>query len=381
MTQTPAPPAPPVRRAWIDILVCMIVLAGAYLGRGLFIASRAGGHYPAWAAIVDFVGVALIIFVFRMFDLGAQAIAGRTIGNSTRARRIMAVILRWSFVFIVAAPCLMALAQFHPQRIACDSSPEQLGLPCSEVDFECDGLRLSGWDVPVSAPDRPVVLIAHGLGANKQNFLPVVQMIHELDYHAFIFDFRGHGDSDGWVTTFGDRESRDLKAAHDQVVARHPRSRVFGLGYSMGGSALVKMAAEHHRAFDRIVLDGTFARAENVARGTLLRPFGLLRGPIWQMGRFWGWAISGTDLGHHEPEKWISGLSDRPLLLIHGTADSMIPHTEAVRLHELAGSRSAELWLVEGAGHLGTINHPDYRDRLRHFFEKPLAAARRVAGR
>jgi pimeloyl-ACP methyl ester carboxylesterase len=346
----------------------MLVLAGVYVGRGLFLASRAGGRYPPSAAVADFVGAALLIFALRLFDLGVRGAAGWAFGNATRRRRVVATAVQWSVVLLVAAPFLMALAQFHPQRIACDGTPAQVGLPCAGVTFESDGLQLSGWDVPASAPDRPAVLIAHGLGANKQNFLWAVRAVHDLDYHAFIFDFRGHGDSDGWTTTFGLRESRDLKAAYDQVRARHPASRIHGLGYSMGGSALVRMAAEHG-GFDRIVLDSTFARAENVARGTLLRPFGPLRTPLWQMGRFWGWTFTGADLGSHEPERLIAGLSDTPLLLIHGTADSMIPHTEAVRLHAQAGK--AELWLVEGADHMQTITHPMYQERLRRFFEQP----------
>ena len=49
----------------------------------------------------------------------------------------------------------------------------------------------------------------------------------------------------------------------------------------------------------------------------------------------------------------------RAFLLIHGTADALVPHTEALRPYELAGRR-AELWLVDGMGHLQTLGHPEY---------------------
>ena len=88
-----------------------------------------------------------------------------------------------------------------------------LGLPYSDVLLDSEGLRLSAWYVLASKPGRPVVVLCHGLGANKQNFLPVAQTLHELDFNVVTFDFRGHGDSEGRTTTFGIKESRDVVAA------------------------------------------------------------------------------------------------------------------------------------------------------------------------
>ena len=47
-----------------------------------------------------------------------------------------------------------------------------------------------------------------------------------------------------------------------------------------------------------------------------------------------------------------------------------MPHTETLRLYELAGHR-AELRLVDGMGHVRSLDHPEYRERLRRFFEAP----------
>lgn len=40
------------------------------------------------------------------------------------------------------------------------------------------------------------MIVAHGLGANKSNFLGTVDLWHQLDYNVLIFDFRGHGKGD-----------------------------------------------------------------------------------------------------------------------------------------------------------------------------------------
>ncbi|MFC1707188.1 alpha/beta hydrolase [Planctomycetota bacterium] len=63
----------------------------------------------------------------------------------------------------------------------------------------------------------------------------------------------------------------------------------------------------------------------------------------------------------------------RPLLLIHGTADAVIPHAESERLAEAAGGR-AQLWLVQDAGHAGSMARSEYKDRLGAFFARKPSA-------
>jgi|RhiMetdeSRZDD1v2_1073273.scaffolds.fasta_scaffold1409728_2 fermentation-respiration switch protein FrsA (DUF1100 family) len=89
-------------------------------------------------------------------------------------------------------------------------------------------------------------------------------------------------------------------------------------------------------------------------------------------GRLWGWVWSGLDVGRHRPGDRIHALVRRPVLLVHGTADRLVPHAETLRLYELAGRRP-ELWLVPGADHVQSLDHPEYRERLRRFFERPGA--------
>jgi hypothetical protein len=66
------------------------------------------------------------------------------------------------------SPFLMTLVQSHPQKIACVAVPADFGLPSTDITLESEGLKLSGWHIPASSPERPVVVICHGLGANKQ---------------------------------------------------------------------------------------------------------------------------------------------------------------------------------------------------------------------
>lgn len=355
------------RRLVTGILVSMLLFATIYAARGFLLAWFVGGRY-AWSTLVVDCGVlALIILGLRLLDLGVKKLFQRTIGDETTTRKKLTMAASWCVVLILVVPFVMALAQFHPQKIACGATPGDIGLPYSDVLLDSESLRLAACHIPASKPERPVVVLCHGLGANKQNFLPVAQMLHGLDFNVVTFDFRGHGDSEGRTITFGIKESRDVKAAFGWARGKHPFSKVYGVGYSMGGAALVRMAAEHG-GFDKVVVDSSFARAENVAMHTMLWFFGPLKMPVWHVGRFWGWAFSGVDVAENNPEEVIGSLSGCTLLLIHGTADSMIPCSESERLREAAGKK-AQLWLVDGMGHLQALGHPEYRERLRRFLE------------
>lgn len=348
------------------ILASMFVLAAVYAGRGWFLAWLLGGSYPWAALLVDCSVLALAILAFRLLDLGVKKLAQRWIGNRTRTQRVCAGVVNFVIIIGLGAPFFIALVQFHPQKIACGTTPAEFGLPYTDVQLDSDGLRLAGWHLPASSPARPVVVICHGLGANKQNFLHAVSLVHSVDYNVLIFDFPGHGDSDGRTFTFGIKESEDVKAACDFVRSRHPSSKVYGLGYSVGGSALLRMASQHG-GFDKIVIDSSFANAERVALHSMLWYLGPFKRPTFHVGRFWGWVFSGVDVAEHNPEEYIARVRC-PLLIIHGTADAMIPISESERLQSAAAG-NATLWKVDNAGHIETIEDPAYRERLREFLE------------
>jgi pimeloyl-ACP methyl ester carboxylesterase len=335
-------------------------------GRGFTLTRLMGGRYPLSYLVFDVVAFGVVIAGLRLFDRLVLAGAQRLIGEGSRGRRVAARALHVVILLLVVFPFILVTLQLHPLRIMTAGTPGAVGLAYAEVRFAADGRWLAGWHIPAGRAEGPVVLIAHGFNANKENFLLPAVLVHQLGYDVVMFDFRAHGDSDGHTSTFGLAEARDVKAAHDWIRQSLPDRPVYALAYSMGGAAVVHAAAEYG-LFDRMVLDSSFASLETVARGTLLRPFGPLATPLWTLGRAWAWVWAGVDLDTHRPGERIGALAGRPLLLIHGTGDRLVPHAETLRLYEATGHR-ADLWLVPGAGHVQAVDQPEYRERLRRFF-------------
>jgi alpha-beta hydrolase superfamily lysophospholipase len=365
-------PAPP---AWRDLLICTTVLMAAYAGRGWYLAAvLGGGRYPGSALAVDVLALGFLIVLFRGVDAAIRRGVRRWPGQATRFRKVAGGVLNFALTFALAAPVLTTLSQLHPQRIAPILTPGDHGRPFEEVQLRADGRTLAGWHLPAPQGQKPAVVIAHGVGASRQNFLPVAEMVQDLGHPVLLFDFRAHGDSGGQLSTLGLGEADDVRAAHAWLAARYPGRPIHGLGYSMGGAALCRAAADGG-GFDRIVLDSVYARAESPARQALARlgfP-GPAATAYWGLTRFWAWAFTGADLADLTPEAWIGQRAGRPVLIVHGAADTTTPPADAQALYDRAGGAAA-LWLVPGADHLQTLNHPDYPARLAAFLAGPAGA-------
>ena len=67
---------------------------------------------------------------------------------------------------------------------------------------------------------------------------------------------------------------------------------------------------------------------------------------------------------------------DPPFLIMHGTADAVIPFHHGRRLFDLAGEPK-QFWRIEGGGHTSALMDPagDYRQRLAAFFTGALEIA------
>jgi len=103
----------------------------------------------------------------------------------------------------LSIPFVLCYVQVHRPKLPNSEAPDAFDLPYEEVHFPAakDGLEVSGWFIPSAGSDA-TVLLCHGLGANKSNFLSAVPFLHQAGYKTLIFDFRGHGDSAGHIASF-----------------------------------------------------------------------------------------------------------------------------------------------------------------------------------
>jgi dipeptidyl aminopeptidase/acylaminoacyl peptidase len=220
---------------------------------------------------------------------------------------------------------------------------------------------------------RATIVLSHGYGGNQDEMLPAAEALHRAGFSVFTYDQRGCGGSGGQIT-FGTLEQQDLRSVVSHLSARDDvdPDRIGALGFSMGGASTLMAAASDTR-IRAVVADSAWARVEHWLKPTVRDIF---LSPNERFTRLTFALIeqrTATRFGDLVPEHMIAKLSPRPLLLVHGEDDDVVPITEAERNFAAAGEPK-ELWRVPGAGHGETVEPGGALsgDRVAAFFKQAL---------
>lgn len=203
-------------------------------------------------------------------------------------------------------------------------------------------------------PSRGLVfVVAHGFTGDVDR--PHVRRIASAlaRYGAVVtFSFRGHGRSGG-RSTVGDREVLDLDAAV-AWARRLGHTRVATVGFSMGGSVVLRHAALHTGTVDAVVSVSAPARWYYRGTAPMRRLHWLVTRPA---GRLVGRYGLRTRIHHREwdpvplsPVEAVPAIAPTPLLIVHGDSDGYFPLDHPRMLAEAAGDHG-ELWVEPGMGH------------------------------
>lgn len=236
------------------------------------------------------------------------------------------------------------------------------GQPPMRVTFESDGLTLVGHvaQPPASATvargPRGGVVLCHGFPAERGGARTTAQtypefaerLANEAGWVVLSFNFRGTGESEGDFSLGG--WLADLRAAIAFLRASQPVDGVWLVGFSAGGALALCAAAEDATigGVAALAAPADFNRwtddpAEFLAR---CREVGVVRTPGFP-DDLTSWALEMKDV---RPATDIAGVPPRPVLLVHGSADELVPVTDARALAD-ATDGAAELRVVSDAGH------------------------------
>ncbi|WPD20217.1 alpha/beta hydrolase [Thermaerobacter composti] len=206
-------------------------------------------------------------------------------------------------------------------------------------------------------------------GCNKR-------LCFEERFNVLMFDFRNSGESGGDRTTVGQDEVQDLAAAVEWVRRTHGPDQAVGLlGWSMGAVTAI-LTAGGAEPVQAVVADAPFADLQTYLEENLSHWTGLPDFPFNWLIRTLLPPLVDVHPERVRPVEAVTRMAPTPLLLIHGTADTVIgPHHS--RHLQIVAERSGvpvELWEVEGAGHVKAYaTAPDaYRQRVVAFFDDHL---------
>lgn len=173
------------------------------------------------------------------------------------------------------------------------------------------------------------------------------RIAHETGWTVLTFSFRGSGNSEGDFSLAGWLE--DLRAVVEHFVGQLGVQEIWLGGSGTGGSLAIVAGAEDPRVrgvaalSPRADFDDWVEHPRRFLDHT--RTIGVVRHADFPPN-FDQWT---RELRLVRPLDSVQGLSPRPLLIIQGSDDEIVPSIDARSLADAHGS--AELHLIAGAGH------------------------------
>jgi alpha/beta superfamily hydrolase len=228
-----------------------------------------------------------------------------------------------------------------------------------ELSLDSDGVRLAGFlaepAVVQATGRRRGLVLCHGFPAGPRGASTSGETYPELaaslanatGWTVLTFNFRGTGESagdfslGGWLT--------DLRAAVDRLTGAVDAG-VWLAGFSVGGALALCVAGEDERIRGVASLaapaDFEAWAAEPAAFLGHARELGVIRKSGFPAD-FAAWA---AELSEARPLQSISKIPPRPVLLVHGDNDDVVPLSDGRALADAAGGE-VDFRVVAGGSH------------------------------
>jgi alpha-beta hydrolase superfamily lysophospholipase len=238
---------------------------------------------------------------------------------------------------------------------------------------------------------RGVVVLSHGLGEHARRYDHVAERFGQSGLITYALDHRGHGRSGGKRVRVKsiDEYTGDFGTLVNIATGEHRGLRRIVLGHSRGGGIVFAWGVDHADDFDLMVLSGPAVAAQTgVSRGKLLlgKAVGSLlpdlpveeldsnaisrdpavvaaynADPLVHHGKIpAGIAKALVTVGESMPQR--ARELTKPLLVVHGAEDALVPAAGSELLVDCVGSSDVHLKVYPGLYH-EVFNEPE-RDRV-----------------
>ena len=222
-----------------------------------------------------------------------------------------------------------------------------------------EGEKLHAWWAPAADKDAPVLLYLHGARWNLTGSVTRIPRWNRMGFSVLAIDYRGFGKSAAVSSAVPSEQSanEDAEAAWKYLATLAPASKRYVFGHSLGASMALQLALGHTDA-SGLILEGAFTSVPDMIRETR---WGFL--PV-------SWLVTQRFDNIDRIEK-----VKIPVLVVHGTADEIVPVAMGEKLFAAAKAPKKFLRAEGGSHHNLTANFFDqYREAIVELFGINLAS-------
>lgn len=248
----------------------------------------------------------------------------------------------------VALATLLLLTACSPQKFfyypnkVLYVDPDKVGLHPEPVRFpSANGKLLSAIYFKTDQKPKGTVVHFHGNYGNLTSHFPLALFFLKYGYDVLSFDYQGYGLSEGKPTS--DRLIEDGLASihYAQSHLRDPETGVVAFGQSLGGATAIVVAAREPLV-RAVICESAYSTHRGIARDVLGRHWF-----TWPLYPIVPWLVNRSN----DPLRHVDKISPRPILFLHGDADTIVPVRMTEELYAKARDPKS-LWIVPKAGHL-----------------------------
>lgn len=210
--------------------------------------------------------------------------------------------------------------------------------------YTANNLKISAVHIKKGA--SKTILYSHGNAEDLGQILPYIDLLADTcGVDVLAYDYCGYGISEGDPSE--DNCYQSINSAYAYLRQQVSPSRIVAFGRSIGSGPTVDLVSRHPE------ISGMVLQSPLESGGRAV--FG-----YWTSAAFYRMDI----FRNYEKIENVQC----PVLIMHGTNDSVVPHANGVAIHGACKRAAEPLW-VEGRGH---NDMPDYAclKRVREFLER-----------
>jgi alpha-beta hydrolase superfamily lysophospholipase len=223
------------------------------------------------------------------------------------------------------------------------------------------GERLNAWWAPADNKNAPVLLYLHGARWDLTGSVTRIPRWNRMGFSVLAIDYRGFGKSVAAKADVPSEQSanQDAAAAWTYLATLAPGAQRFVFGHSLGGSMALHLALNQPDT-SGVILEGAFTSIPDMIRETR-----------------WGFLpVSALVTQRFDNIDRINAIT-KPVLVVHGTSDSVVPFSMGEKLFAAAKAPKKFLRAEGGSHHNLTANFFDqYRAAIEDLFGLNLAGDR-----
>jgi len=198
-----------------------------------------------------------------------------------------------------------------------------------------------------SAHSKGLIFYLHGNAGSLKSWGKIAQVYTDLNYDIFILDYRGYGKSKGTISSEG-QLYQDIQVAYNEMLKLYSEDKISVIGYSIGTGLAAQLASTNQP--DLLILQAPFYSLTDLMEHTY---------PI----------VPSCILKYKFETNEYLRTCKMPIVIFHGNQDRLIYYNSSVKLKE-ENKSSCKLVILNGQGHNGMTDNPDYRDSIEKILSK-----------